>query len=178
MSAKSPSSACDLSVDAPMDRSLTERREAHSLASQPCKWAVSLSAASGNCVLPISQAGFTCERDPHIDSCDWTASGSGHFGAANEYTQCGHCDSRAGITDGRRHGTRRGISERRGGRPRRRPPCLNRSYGRLDRGASLCKGKRESACGSLESTLRGRAVVMVGSRFVLSHAQIFASYPV
>jgi hypothetical protein len=26
--------------------------------------------ASGNCVLPISQAGFTCERDPHIDSGD------------------------------------------------------------------------------------------------------------
>ncbi len=40
---------------------------------------VSWSAARRNCVLPISQAGFTCERDSHIDSSDWTVSESDHL---------------------------------------------------------------------------------------------------
>jgi len=125
--------------------------------------------ASGNCVLPISQAGFTCERDPHRDSSDWTASESDHlFGATNEHTECGHCNIGADITYGRRHGARSGMSERRGGRrsgrPRRRPPCRNRSRGRLHREASLRKGKRERAGASRKPTLRGRAVLMARSR--------------
>lgn len=41
--------------------------------------------ASRNCVLPISQAGFTCERAPHIDSIHLDGIQVRHlFGVTNE----------------------------------------------------------------------------------------------
>jgi hypothetical protein len=63
--------------------------------------------------VPISQAGFTCERDPHIDSSDWTASESDHLlGVTNEHTAYGHGIIGADITYGYRHSARRGMPER------------------------------------------------------------------
>lgn len=136
-----------------------------------------------NCVLPISHAGFTCERDPRIDSSDGAASEPGHFfGAANEHTERGHCDIGADITYNGRRGACGGMSERcrgrRSGRSRCGPPCCNRSRGRLHRGASLCKGKGERAGGSRKPTLCGRSVLITGSTLRVSNASSIASFPV